>query len=248
MTIRSNSHLVTPNYNLWGLADSNKEAVKVEPLTEAQLEPFIALSQTLIDLAAFRLSKSGHCQYYRGTDNNSKHIAWLRFVPKGQEDTYTGEHITFLWSIDNKNLIAMNHFTDDMIGTQRVTHQQALETAMAFIKKHAPDMIQTAQAPQIGTESPENRITLEIPAMVDHAELQWVGPHSEPVKIEGEDKTSTGIKVKFRMPRLGLWMWCIVNDKNEVMTFEREVFWDFDAMQRHTQMWLYNPWLRAQAL
>jgi len=54
-----------------------------------------------------------------------------------------------------------------------------------------------------------------------------------------------GLKVKMYIPKTGLWAWVIVDTAGRIITFERNISWDFTKMERQTQMWLHDKWLIA---
>ncbi len=41
-------------------------------------------------------------------------------------------------------------------------------------------------------------------------------------------------------------IWVIVGKDNEVITFERDIVWDFVRSGRQTEQWLHDSWLVSQ--
>ena len=61
--------------------------------------------------------------------------------------------------------------------------------------------------------------------------------------INNEKHIINGLKVKFYVPKIDRWTWVIVDYHGDIITFERNIHWDFDKHQRLTPMWLHDQWL-----
>lgn len=79
--------------------------------------------------------------------------------------------------------------------------ERAQEIALQFLQSHAPDLRAAHQ-------------------------LHWIAPHEETITLDGQRLVLTGMKVKMRSAGPDkLWFWVIVGPGEEVMVFERDIFW-----------------------
>ncbi|TKD18438.1 hypothetical protein FBT96_09935 [Rhodobacter capsulatus] len=97
--------------------------------------------------------------------------------------------------------------------------ERAQEIAMQFLQAHAPDLRAAHQ-------------------------IHWIAPHEEMISVDGKRLILTGMKVKMRstLPDK-LWFWVIVGPGEEVMVFERDIFWISLPGRRRTEKWLQDAWL-----
>ncbi|SDP02684.1 hypothetical protein SAMN04487905_101489 [Actinopolyspora xinjiangensis] len=83
----------------------------------------------------------------------------------------------------------------------------------------------------------------------EHAEkltVQWIDRHDETIHDSaGTQYLISGAKVKTRHSD-GLYTWIIVDDRGEVITYERDIRWDRGAGRRGTEMWMHDRWVAAR--
>lgn len=77
-------------------------------------------------------------------------------------------------------------------------------------------------------------------------EIHWIAPHKESIQVDGKTIALTGMKVKMRNPKDGLWFWIIVGKHNKPMIFERDIVWINFPGKRQTEKWLHDEWLKTQ--
>jgi len=106
------------------------------------------------------------------------------------------------------------------------SRDRAREIGMAFLRAHAPDL-------------------------VDRMRVHWVEAHDETIRVveadgSGRLVTLTGMKMKCRNTEDGRWFWVIVGGGEQVMTFERDIVWITMPGHRQTEKWLHDAWLTDQ--
>lgn len=75
--------------------------------------------------------------------------------------------------------------------------------------------------------------------------LQWAEQHDEIVTdTDGTEHTVAGIKVKNHHDN-GLYAWVIVGEGGQIITYERDVTWNYEQARRSTAMWLHDAWITA---
>ena len=106
------------------------------------------------------------------------------------------------------------------------SREHARETALRFLQKEAPDLLQ-------------------------RMEISWIEPHDEIIQTTRGGRpatvTLTGMKVKARNLVDGRWFWVIVDANDSVMVFERDIVWVTFPGHRKTEKWLHDAWLVERA-
>lgn len=136
-----------------------------------------------------------------------------------------GEHYSMVLGQDGK-LLGKSWFDLALCQGALPSAGQAQRIAFAYLEQHAPDLL-----PELA--------------------LQWVQAHEETLYAQQADggvrpHTLTGMKVKCRNGADGRYFWVIVGPGGVVLTFERNVVWDFAHGQRQTEKWLHDSWLQGQ--
>lgn len=150
----------------------------------------------------------------------------LRYARRdGQNVGLGGEHYSMVLAPSGR-LLGTTWFSAAHCHGELPSIAQALRIAHAYLEQHAPDLP---------------------PRMV----LQWVQPHHETVRATAADgqrreHTLTGMKVKCRNEHDGRYFWVIVGPDDVVLTFERDIVWDFTRGLRQTEQWLHDRWLMRQ--
>ncbi|EKV28150.1 hypothetical protein C882_1151 [Caenispirillum salinarum AK4] len=127
-----------------------------------------------------------------------------------------GEHVSTLVADDGR-LLGVTHMRADLAGLPTVSRERAAEVAEEFLLRHAPDLM-------------------------DAREVLWIDAHPETVRVEGGETQVTGMKVKQRDTRTGLYFWVIVGGDGSVVTFERDIYWITFPGKRRTEKWLHDSW------
>lgn len=153
--------------------------------------------------------------------------AWhLRYERNdGQNGGLGGEHYSMVLSPAGQ-LLGKTWFSAAQCQGEQPSAAQAQRIAHSYLEQHAPDLL---------------------PGMA----LQWVQPHEETLRTTGADgqrrrHTLTGMKVKCRNEADGRYFWVIVGAGGVVLTFERNIVWDFARSLRQTEKWLHDSWLTGQ--
>lgn len=238
--------VVHPNYQTWGLAGTKA----IEPLTQrTSLANILKLIQDYgIDISGYQLCYANHIRYYQGTLGDKPAIL-LRFQKAdGQNNIIGGEHMTFIFDTGAIQLLGYTRMRGELTPhVADLTHQQALETALSFLKQVAPDLIPvTINLPMLNIIEKHERVEFLPGLHLGNVEIQWMDDHPELLTLDGQQTKIHGMKIKMYIPQHALWAWVIVGCDNQVLTFERNISWDFDKMVRQTQMWLHDGWLKAQ--
>ena len=224
------------DYNSWGCVGN----LKINDL-------FADLN---LPLDNYHLTRANKISYYQGENAAELNAILLRFErTDGKNSGYGGEHISIIYDTKHHRLLGFTRMQAELDNTSPVSHQKALTTALNFMKQHAPDLIEKNMAiPEIITLSSDERVEFKLGIKLGQLNLNWIAGHDEIIKADGAEKIVHGMKVKFQLPMQNLWAWVIVDKYGQVETFERNISWDMNSMQRNTQMWLHDAWLQAQKI
>ncbi len=148
--------------------------------------------------------------------------ATLTRYQKNVSDTLGGEHFSTLFD-NSGHLKGFVYLDKQLVGGTLVNEQQAEKIADNFLQKYAIDLYK-------------------------NKELHWIKPHNETITIAGEKKIITGMKVKMRNQKNGLWFWVIVGNNQQPIIFERDIVWLNFKFKRQTEKWLHDEWLRQKDL
>jgi len=154
---------------------------------------------------------------------DGENVVLTRYVRSdGRNAEIEGEHFSTVYTPAGK-LKGFVNITYDLVGKPLPSKEKAQEIAQKFLRTYAPDLI-------------------------DGLELHWIDKHDEPICIQHAGKTEkvtlTGMKVKMRNKRDGLWFWVIVGADEEVMVFERDIYWISFPGKRRTEKWLHDSFLK----
>lgn len=230
-------HQRTPDYTSWGnyfgiehCTASTEQTLKAQAL----LEPWLNDKEWQLKKSE-RVNYNGHCE-------GSPIIVYQRYQQAKTNDDQ--EHLSAVVDLTNHQLLGLVR-AERELNVDLPTHQQALQTAINFIKQFVPDLLdEVNNVPQVIELAVEDRVVFDPPVKLGHLELHWIDQHAERI---GNDPLN-GMKVKWHDPATGLWLWIIVNGHGEMITFEQQVSWDFNEGYRQTPMWLHDQWLTAQNL
>ena len=136
-----------------------------------------------------------------------------------------GEHFSLVVS-DAGVLKGFTRMDISMVDGPLPSREHARETALRFLQKEAPDLLQ-------------------------RMEISWIEPHDEIIQTTRGGRpatvTLTGMKVKARNLVDGRWFWVIVDANDSVMVFERDIVWVTFPGHRKTEKWLHDAWLVERA-
>jgi hypothetical protein len=235
-----------PDYLHWGLAGERKI---IDALLPEEREKFIKSVKKLpIDTGDYCLSKAYKVSYYDRLINPEAIL--LRFEKQNKPySELSGEHFSIILEASTNKLLGLTRMVDDKNNASLLNHQQALSLALAFLALWAPDLIPAnIQIPELNELKPHEKMVFEPALSIGNIELSWIALHTESIFINKKEILIEGMKVKMFIPSTELWVWIIVGKNGEIQTFERNIDWDFDKMQRKTEMWLHDKWLITQKL
>jgi hypothetical protein len=250
---------VKPNYQrfgLTGLEPSSAEATAIKhiKLLRPELcEQYMKLAQKLVDLGGFRLVRSYMALHYQDKDTQPITVAWLRFERAGKTQLEVGgEHISFTFDVSNGRLMGLVRILAQLDNADFVTHQQALTTAVQFLRIQAPDLLsEDINMPQLTALPKGSRIEFSKEdggAKLGKLQLHWIDDHTETGAVNGRKFITHGMKMKLFNPEQELYTWVIIDKNAQIQVFERNISWNFAKYQRDTQMWLHDQWLVAQEI
>ncbi|WP_208974985.1 hypothetical protein [Pseudovibrio exalbescens] len=134
-----------------------------------------------------------------------------------------GEHISQAVS-DSGKLLGYVRMTREMAQPADLPDEEtAHRVAMDVLRQHAPDLLEAHK-------------------------VHWIAPHDESITVMENGKPKklvlTGMKVKMRATTPDkLWFWVIVGPNEQVMVFERDIYWVTLPGHRRTEKWLHDNWL-----
>ncbi|NNM59113.1 MAG: hypothetical protein HKM04_04795 [Legionellales bacterium] len=247
--VRADKHLpIYPDYQQWGLAENGNIWINDMPFKIQQLNNI--LSNLRIDLNDYILNFANSVSYYQAECNADSAVILLRFERKdGSNQGFNGEHISIIFDVKKHCLLGFTRMQADLGGEISLSHQKILQTAIKFLKIHASDLInRDITIPELNEIKPSDRMIFEPELCIDNTEIQWIDEHSEFILVNNLNVEISGMKVKMFLPEKKLWAWVIVDKNGQIETFERNISWDFEKMQRKTEMWLHDKWLISQGI
>ncbi|MFF0446371.1 hypothetical protein ACFYT4_08120 [Streptomyces sp. NPDC004609] len=211
----------TPTTGPAGGAPENPEEKNVQPVPQGSGEARSAARQSQKSLAAAGLSVPNGWRpvQVREDQHDDRSVTVVRYE-RGAQRTLGGEHITTV--VDGEGtLFGYTRMAPDAAASSVPSDETAEKAAFDWMERFVPE----------------------------HSEglsVQWVDRHDEEVRDRaGAKRTVSGAKVKSRHDN-GLYTWVIVDDKGEVITYERDIRWDDSQGRRGTQMWLHDKWIAAR--
>lgn len=241
--------IVHPQYKTWGLSGS--KSVHLNIPADLLKDLLMRTQEYAKDLSGFMLQYASEINYYQGESLGEKPAILLRFERDNpQNKTLGGEHITFIYEKMTKKLLGFTRMREELTPhVADLTHKDGLAIAIHFLKKEAPDLVQQdIELPILRDIRKDERMEFPQGLPLGSLEVQWMDDHQEFLCINGQKTEIHGMKIKMFMPKHNLWLWVIVGTDHRVLTFERNISWDFDEMQRQTQMWLHDQWLLTQGI
>jgi len=239
--------VVYPEYHTWGVWGSKQLGGRINP--EIVTELIQKAHECVPNLAELQLKYAEEIQYYQGNVIGDTPAWLLRFERKdGKNVGMGGEHITIIYEVNTRKVLGLTRMLSELTPEiADLTHQETLETVWTFLKEQASDLVSNKlPTPMLNNIDKKERMEFLPGLDVGHVQLQWIDDHGETINLDGRKTEIHGMKIKMHLPVTDLWVWVIVGIDNRVLTFERNVAWDFDVMQRQTQMWLHDDWLIAQ--
>lgn len=240
----ANHEVVEPLYAKWGLLGSTK----IEKLTmvDNTYIDLLKLVDERFDYKEYTNIVIHKVEYFQGPESLPISAIWVR-LNKGAINLER-EHISLIYVENTKKLLAYTRMKANSV-SQLPDHQTALYKAIHLLKQVAPDLINPGtKTPDLSKLANGERMQFNPPLQLDNVQLQWIGEHQEIINIDNKEILITGMKVKMYLPQTKLWAWVIVDGNGCIITFERNVSWDFVKMERQTQMWLHDKWLLAQQI
>jgi hypothetical protein len=167
----------------------------------------------------------------RNVEHDGDPIYWARFSKYGKVDEFGGEHFSVTYDAKNKLLKGYMHLDQRFDTDELPSEEEAKEIALNFIEKHAPDMIGNIEVRWIRPlrKIPENP------------------PHDQGFALKS-GHIITGVRVKLWNIAKQKFAWVIVGKGGEVISFERDISWDFEKKFRITERWLHDSWLEDKQI
>lgn len=237
--------VVHPQYQTWGLSGKKEVGAR---FAAGDLEQVAAFVQSLeLDLEGYKPAYANQIAYYQGGLQSGDAVL-MRFEREDGKNTgLGGEHVSVIYDLQARQVLGLTRMQAQLDGSTFVDHQTALNNAIRFLKKFAPDLVPAAvEVPALNTLAPGDRMEFVPEVKLGEVQLNWIDDHAETIFADGKKREIHGMKIKLYLPKTELWAWVIVDKNGEVETFERNICWDFDKVQRKTQMWLHDAWLQAQ--
>ncbi|SQD78431.1 hypothetical protein [Moritella yayanosii] len=151
-------------------------------------------------------------------DNTS--VSLVRYQPQANSQLMLQQqHVSFVLDLQGK-LMGFNRLIPDfsMNAGTLPDPDESRVLAIEFLEKYAPDLVKDM-------------------------DVKWIKPHDEIIYQNNKKMTLTGMKVKCRNKSDGRYFWVVIAQDRSVMTFERDIVWDFFRAGRQTEKWLHDSWL-----
>lgn len=240
VTISNTHHYTKPNYANWGRAGS-LETETLSNEQRASLDEEIRQKYRDLHLNNLKPVLAQTISLYQGDALAEKSALIVRYQASGSIEN--GEHVSVLLDPKTHQLMGLTQMLGEMETLELPSPQNAMNIAVKFLAKQAPDLIGKTEHFDFSAEQ-NDHVTFDETVPFENVSFQWVGHHDETINVNGKPTLIKGVKVKMHIPELGLWAWVIVGKNGEILTFERNISWDFKAQQRLTQMWLHSHWVK----
>lgn len=149
--------------------------------------------------------------------HNGINVTLYRYQPEGKF-VLDQQHVSILQS-DKGNLEGFVRLLPQYkISGRQISKDRAKTIAINFLQRFAPDLL-------------------------DKFKVNWIDEHTEEIYVNNEKIIISGMKVKCRNEKDGLYFWVVIAPDESVMIFERDVEWDFLRAGRKTEKWLHDSWL-----
>jgi hypothetical protein len=240
--------MTSVNYHVWGLGDKKTESLECileSTHTDKNIEKIKTILLPCVDLNEWSLQVFGSVNYYQGKKAFSRKINFLRCVRNAElNEILDDEHVSIAVDFSNMQILGFTQLIVKFANNNYIDHQRALENSLKFLKTFAPDLIpQTIDIPKVINQAQGTKINFKKPLKIGNIELHWIGAHAEKIVHEGSVISIVGMKVKMYNPQNGLWSWVVVGQEGQIITYERDVYWNFLKFRRDTQMWLHSKWV-----
>lgn len=240
--LQHKEHSLPPQYHVWGRAGNIQHQV-IDQEEAAAVDHAIRMQYPVLMLDDLSLVKAVSVELYQG-DQAALNAVFLRYAQNSNIDN--GEHVSVLCDPVTFKLLGLTQMRRQKEASQ-LDPQFAMNKAIQFLAGHAADLVAEPIEVEfdIDVQAGDHVEFTDKPA-ISNVIFQWVGPHDETIEVEGEAVLVRGQKVKMYIPSLSLWAWVIVGPDGNIITFERNICWDFENQMRLTQMWLHSKWLMAE--
>ena len=246
---KAKKHHLTADYQQWGLVGSTSQH-NLQLNDQLVVKATDKLINLPLRLNQLELVRANQVEYYQGEQLPTATVCWLRFERQdGINRGLLGEHLSVIYDPQQDKLLGITRMQAELAGANVISHQQALSIAIDFLTSQATDLVNNeVNDVSLNQLKPDERMIFEQPIMLGELQINWIDQHIETINVAGKPVDVIGMKVKMYQPKADLWTWVIVDKYGQVATFERNVSWDFNKMQRKTQMWLHDHWLQRQAI
>lgn len=146
---------------------------------------------------------------------NDKQVVLTRYTKTKELNLY-GEHVSFVFSGDT--LISHAKMYQSSNKKPEFSKEVAQKIALTFVKKRKPELL-------------------------ENYKVLWVDFHEENLKINNENLTITGLKVKCQNLNDKKYFWVILSADKKIMAFESEVIWDFLRASRVSEKYIHDSFL-----
>lgn len=235
---------IEPNFKQWGLGTLKDEpSINLLETLNSIPEEVFKITKQLFSDADYRCVTASIVDIDTLTETpiQGYHLRFQKLVSSTSIALYQ-EHISLLIDTKSYKLLGFTQQTQQSPAFLP-THEHAFNTATQFLKQWAPDLLQQNPSLNLSACEPEQRLEFNPVHTLDNLEMQWIDQHHESILVNNIKTSVTGMKVKFYIPSSDRWAWVIVDGNQNVITFERDIKWDFKQHIRLTPMWLHDAWL-----
>ncbi|TNF68614.1 MAG: hypothetical protein EP298_05720 [Gammaproteobacteria bacterium] len=227
---------IVPQYEFWGLGKLLTKP-KCEPLNTIS-DDFLNIANQFVNDDNFKLSTIKFVSF--NTDCQKLNAILIRYSK--QPEHLNAEHISILINQSTHQLLGL---TKQIKQSQNKlpTHKLAYEKAIVFLNQYAHDLVAEKPILNLPSCNSDQRLEFNPVIVIDNIQLHWIDQHQEIITIDNKKCIINGLKIKCYIPKIDRWAWVIVDYYGNIITFERNIHWDFNKHQRLTPMWLHDQWL-----
>lgn len=187
---------------------------------------FVLIISAMVSIFCIKQSKRFNITDYVGVPNNyilhnkfsftqnNKPITLFRFTKTGELNLF-GEHFSVVIDENNKLLGLMN-LDNSFQNSIEISEKEIESYCMKIYNKYYPGYF-------------------------EQLKNLWIKDHTEVISENNIKTNITGKKYKCYNQKTDNYSWIIINSKGQLITFEKDIFWD-DG--RVTEQWLHDSYLK----
>lgn len=144
--------------------------------------------------------------------------AYLFRYQKNGEQLISEEHFSFIISEKEKQILGFTYMDTKYATQKMISKEQTKAIAIEFLVKV------------------DSTLAINVRNL-------WIAQHDEKIVVNGKPLTISGMKYKCHREIKDDYAWVIVGFDGSIITFERNIKWNYRDKIRITEKWLHDSWI-----